>query len=35
MGGEELYWDSENLQVTNIPEANEYFHYQYREGWSL
>ena len=33
--GEKLYWDSENLKVTNVPEANNYIHRQYRKGWSL
>ena len=33
--GEKLHWDSENLQVTNIPEANSFLHYEYRQGWSL
>ncbi len=35
LGGKKLYWDSENLLVTNIAEANDYLRYQYREGWSL
>jgi len=35
LGGKKLYWDSENLLVKNIPEANDYLRYQYREGWSL
>src|SRR5574341_749055 len=35
LGGKKLYWDSENLSVKNNPEANNYLHYQYREGWSL
>jgi len=33
--GEKLYWDSENLKVTNVPEANNYIHREYRKGWSL
>ena len=33
--GEKLYWDSENLKVTNMPEANNYIHREYRKGWSL
>lgn len=33
--GEKLYWDSENMKVTNVPEANNYIHREYREGWSL
>lgn len=35
MGGKKLNWDSANLKVTNVPEANEYLHYQYRQGWTL
>jgi predicted dehydrogenase len=35
MGGEKLAWDSKNLKVTNLPEANKYIHYQYRDGWTL
>jgi predicted dehydrogenase len=35
MGGRKLIWDSVNLKVTNVPEANKYIHYQYREGWTL
>jgi predicted dehydrogenase len=35
MGGKKLIWDSENLKVNNVPEANEYLHYQYRKGWTL
>ena len=35
LGGEELHWDSANLKITNVPEANELLHYGYRDGWSL
>ena len=35
MGGRKLIWDSPNLKVTNVPEANKYLHYKYREGWTL
>lgn len=35
MGGRKLIWDSANLKVTNVPEANKYIHYQYRDGWTL
>jgi len=35
VGGEKLIWDSENLKVTNLPKANDYIHYPYRQGWSL
>ena len=34
-GGEKLVWDSANLKVTNVREANELLRYPYRAGWSL
>jgi predicted dehydrogenase len=34
-GGKRLLWDSKNLKVTNVPEANQYLHYEYRKGWTL
>lgn len=34
-GGDQLDWDSENLKITNDPDANQYLHYEYRKGWSL
>jgi predicted dehydrogenase len=30
-----LEWDSENMEFKNLPEANEFLHMEYREGWSL
>ena len=30
-----LEWDSKNLKVTNLPEANAFLHYEYRKGWTL
>ena len=33
--GEKLYWDGEKMEVTNLPEANEYLRTLYREGWEL
>jgi predicted dehydrogenase len=30
-----LLWDGEAFQFTNLPEANQYLHREYREGWSL
>lgn len=30
-----LMWDGENQKITNLPEANEYIHSQYRQGWTL
>lgn len=35
LGGQKLYWDSANMKVTNVPEANEFLHYKYRQGWEL
>ncbi len=35
MGGRTLQWDSKRLKVTNLPEANQYLHYEYRKGWTL
>ncbi len=32
---QKLIWDSENLKVTNVAEANEFLHRPYREGWGL
>ena len=32
---EKLEWDSEKMQFTNLPEANQYLHYEYRKGWTL
>jgi predicted dehydrogenase len=33
--GEKIYWDAENMRVTNVPEANKYVRREYRAGWSL
>ncbi|MBN2031546.1 Gfo/Idh/MocA family oxidoreductase [bacterium] len=30
-----LEYDGENMQFTNLPEANEFLHYEYRKGWTL
>jgi len=30
-----LKWDGENMEVTNLPEANEFVHRKYRKGWKL
>jgi predicted dehydrogenase len=30
-----LQWDGEKMEFTNLPEANQYLHYEYRPGWSL
>jgi predicted dehydrogenase len=30
-----LEYDAVNMKITNLPEANKYFHYEYRSGWTL
>lgn len=30
-----LEYDAANMKITNLPEANQYFHYEYRKGWPL
>ncbi len=34
-GGQKLVWDSENLKITNDPDANQYLDYEHRKGWQL
>ena len=33
--GTKIAWDAENMRITNVPQANEFLYYQYREGWTL
>jgi predicted dehydrogenase len=33
--GQKLYWDSENMKITNLPEANEFITKQYRSGYEI
>ncbi len=35
LGGQRLLWDAVNMKVTNLPEANNFLHYEYRKGWTL
>ena len=30
-----LEYDAENMRITNLEEANDLFHYEYRQGWSM
>lgn len=30
-----VHWDPEKEQITNIPEANDLMHYEYRKPWTL
>lgn len=32
---EKLYWNGEMMEVTNLPDANQYLHREYRHGWIL
>ena len=34
-GRKKLLWDGENMQVTNLAEANQFVGRDYREGWKL
>ncbi len=31
----DLKYDAKDMKITNLPEANNYFHYEYRGGWKL
>ena len=33
--GKKLQWNSENLRVTNAPEAGEFIRGSYRPGWEV
>ena len=33
--GKRIHWDAKNMKITNVPEANEFLHREYREGWRL
>lgn len=33
--GNKLYWDSKNMRFPNHPEADQYLHRRYREGWRM
>lgn len=30
-----LEWDAEKMEITNLPEANQFLHTEYRDGWTL
>jgi len=34
-GRKKLYWDGENMKITNLAEANQFVTKPYREGWQL
>ena len=33
--GKRIEWDAANMKITNVPEANAFLHYAYRDGWVL
>jgi hypothetical protein len=33
--GGKIVYDSENMKITNLPEANKYLYREYRKGWEL
>jgi len=35
LGGEVMIWNPEKFSFTNMPEADQFLHFNYREGWSL
>ncbi len=35
MARHKLQWDPEAFKITNLPEANQFLHTEYRQGWSL
>jgi len=35
LGSQVMLWDPEKFSFTNMPEADQYLHCEYRKGWSL
>ena len=35
LGGKRLVWDSANMKITNLPEAEKYLTREYRKGWEI
>jgi hypothetical protein len=35
LSGQILNWNPEKFSFTNLPEADKFLHYEYREGWNL
>jgi len=33
--GERIEWDGEDMEITNLPDANEFISKEYREGWEF
>ena len=34
-GNRRIHWNAEDMQVTNVPEANQYLRREARKGWEL
>jgi hypothetical protein len=32
--GKKIYYDSANMRITNVLQANDYLRREYRQGWS-
>jgi len=35
LGGEIMKWDPDKYTFTNMPEADQFLHREYRQGWAL
>lgn len=35
LGGKRLLWDSANMKITNLPDAEKYLTREYRKGWEM
>jgi hypothetical protein len=35
MPGTDLQWGGEDMTLANHPEAKQYVHFRYRDGWTL
>jgi len=35
LGGKKIYWDSENMKVKGLPEADQYLREPVRSGWEM
>jgi hypothetical protein len=33
--GKKVEYDTENMKITNVPEANKFLVREYRKGWEL
>jgi hypothetical protein len=33
--GKKIYYDGDNMRITNVLQANDYLRRDYRQGWSI